>query len=383
MPSDSQTDVLIIGAGPFGLSLASRLRHQGVEHRIVGETMGFWRQNMPTGMFLRSSWDWHLDPQHELTIERFMAKRGISREQVSPFPIGTYLDYVDWFRQESKIAPEPLDVLRLDRERDESFTAHLRESEPIRARRVVLALGFSSFAHVPEEVMSRVPAAMVRHTRDFVDFDEARGKSVLIVGGRQSAFEWAALLVEAGAARIDICHRHPSPAFAEADWSWVPPLMDLMIAEPAWFRSLPAEEQREYGRRLWSEGRLKVEPWLEPRIRSGPVTIRPETEILACRPGETSAEVALSDGTALEVDLVIAATGYKPDIGRIDLVQRGNLAGEIDVADGVPALDERFQTSVPGLFATSLLASRQFGPFFGFTVAARGAATVLGDYLAQ
>jgi 2-polyprenyl-6-methoxyphenol hydroxylase-like FAD-dependent oxidoreductase len=42
-------DVVIIGAGPYGLSLASYLRHAGVERRIFGVPMEAWRQ-MPVGM---------------------------------------------------------------------------------------------------------------------------------------------------------------------------------------------------------------------------------------------------------------------------------------------------------------------------------------------
>jgi FAD-dependent urate hydroxylase len=37
-----------------------------------------------------------------------------------------------------------------------------------------------------------------------VRFDELAGSRVLIVGGRQSAYEWAALIREHGAERIDI-----------------------------------------------------------------------------------------------------------------------------------------------------------------------------------
>ena len=45
-------------------------------------------------------------------------------------------------------------------------------------------------------------------------------------------------------------------------------------------------------------------------------------------------------------------------------------------------LNSTFETDVPGLFATSILATPSFGPFFGFTLSARTAATVLAHGVA-
>jgi len=49
--------VVIIGAGPYGLAAAAHLRAAGIEHRIFGEPLSFWRRHMPAGMFLRSAWE--------------------------------------------------------------------------------------------------------------------------------------------------------------------------------------------------------------------------------------------------------------------------------------------------------------------------------------
>ena len=89
---------------------------------------------------------------------------------------------------------------------------------------------------------------------------------LLIIGGRQSAFEWTALLNESGASAVHISHRHNSPVFAAADWSWVNPLVDAMVDNPGWFRNLSPAEKEDVNHRLWAEGRLKVEPWLESRV---------------------------------------------------------------------------------------------------------------------
>jgi cation diffusion facilitator CzcD-associated flavoprotein CzcO len=49
--------VAIIGAGPYGLAAAAHLRAVGVETCIFGKVMEFWENQMPAGMFLRSSWE--------------------------------------------------------------------------------------------------------------------------------------------------------------------------------------------------------------------------------------------------------------------------------------------------------------------------------------
>ncbi len=71
-----ETDLLIIGAGPFGLALAAQAAHDRIEHLVVGKPMEFWRRNMPEGMFLRSACDWHLDPLNVHTIDSFLQSQG-------------------------------------------------------------------------------------------------------------------------------------------------------------------------------------------------------------------------------------------------------------------------------------------------------------------
>ena len=93
-------DVLVIGAGPYGLAAAKAARDKGLSTRIVGRHMAFWREHMPAGMFLRSGPDWHLDPAYELTLERYLEQRG---ETPDPLPIGLFLDYTDWFTAEAEL----------------------------------------------------------------------------------------------------------------------------------------------------------------------------------------------------------------------------------------------------------------------------------------
>lgn len=47
-------EVAIVGAGPYGLSLAAHLRAAGVPFRQFGIPMHLWQTSMPRGMFLKS-----------------------------------------------------------------------------------------------------------------------------------------------------------------------------------------------------------------------------------------------------------------------------------------------------------------------------------------
>lgn len=205
---------------------------------------------------------------------------------------------------------------------------------------------------------------------------------MLIVGGRQSAYEWAALLHEAGACAIHIVHRHPAPAFATADWSWVGPLVDKTITTPGWYRRLAEAEKKEIVGHLYAEGRLKLEPWLQDRVEQEGIAIWANTRIASCIRGEAGdVGVTLSDGESIMVDRIILATGYKVQIERLPLLKAGNILPHLETRNGFPVLDDTFQTSLPGLYITSLPATQDFGPFFGFTIAARASARVIGDAL--
>jgi hypothetical protein len=93
--------------------------------------------------------------------------------------------------------------------------------------------------------------------------------------------------------------------------------------------------------------------------------------------------VTLDGGARLIVDDVIFATGYKVDMARIPLMAGGNMLADVETRNGFPVLSERFETSVPGLYITSMPATHDFGPFFAFTIAVRMSARVIGEALVQ
>ena len=382
---DLNVNLLIIGAGPFGLAMAAYAKHLGIDRVIVGKPMEFWIKNMPRGMYLRSTTDWHLDPVGIYTIEKFLETQGQKPADVEPLTLQFYLSYAQWFQDKTQIQTLPLFIRRLDSVDgdDHYFQATTGDGQTIKASNVVIAPGFKYFKHLPTDLVARLPAARFSHTCDLIDFTDLKGKRCLIIGGRQSAFEWAALIHEAGAGAVHISYRHETPAFRAADWTWVSELVEAMVENPNWFRQLSQEKKDAVSRRLWAEGRLKVEPWLEARIMKDVVKLWPRTEVIACdvQPnGEL--EVKLSNGETLLADHILMATGYKAKIDSVPFLAQGNIISKLAVQNGFPVLDDHFQTNLPGLFITSMPATQDFGPFFAFTVSVRTSAKLIGQAIA-
>ena len=156
---------------------------------------------------------------------------------------------------------------------------------------------------------------------------------------------------------------------------------DIGASDPGWYRRLSDSEREALNGRFWEEGQLKLEPWLGPRVHRDEITIRPRTSIVGSQPNGSSLHVQLNHGEVVEVDHVMYATGYKVNLQRVPLLEAGNLLNRIDCRDGFPILDESMQTTVPGLFMTSLPATNDFGLFFAFTAAVRASARLVGRAL--
>ena len=356
-------ELLVIGAGPYGLAVAAEARRQGLSVTVVGEPMRFWRRNMPDGMLLRSGRDWHLDAAQVHTFDAFVG--GWDDE---PIPVETFIAYADWFAEQEGLTPLARRVDTLT----EDLVAHLDDGSTIHADRVVAAPGIASFAVEPPFVTERLAPDQWSHTVGTVDFAGLAGRRVLILGGRQSAFEWAALLAEAGAERVDVVYRHDTPAFTESDWSFVNDLLAESRRTRGWFRGLPEAEREAIAQRFWQVGRLQLEPWLAPRITAA--HLHPRTEIADLQ-ADGAITARLTDGTSIEADHLLLATGYKPDMTRVPYLP------PIELADGFPVLDPDFQTSVPGLSIAGFPSTRDFGPFFGFVAGATTTAHIIGNAL--
>jgi cation diffusion facilitator CzcD-associated flavoprotein CzcO len=376
------TSLLVIGAGPYALATAAFAREQGIDTVVVGRPMGFWREHMPTGMLLRSGPDWHLDPSGVHTLVAYLEERAIDPTDVDPLPIGLFLDYAEWFRQAKGIQVREDLVIDLAKPEDR-FEAVLGSGARIAAHAVVAAPGIRHFTNLPAWA-GAVPAERAAHTCDRVRFEDLSGARVLVVGGRQSAYEWAALLAEHGAKRIDLVHRHDVPRFERVSWKFVDPYLETTMRVRGWWRSLPKAEQDAITRRFWEVGRLTLEHWLTPRLTSQAVHRWPGTEVVQAEPTGPDGElrVRLSNGQDLWVDQVIFASGYRADLARVPYL--AGVLDQIKVTDGFPMLDEAFGTSLSRLYLPGFTATRDFGPFFGFVKGSpTAAALIVSDLLAQ
>ena len=371
--------LLVIGAGPYGVAVAARAMERGIDTLVIGHPMGFWKKQMPEGMFLRSGPDWHLDASGVHTFEAFLEDRGLSPSDIDPVPIAVFLDYAAWFERAKRVSVRDRLVSRLHRDED-GFVVSLEDGTQIAADSVVAAPGIGYFLQLPAWAAT-LPEGVGAHTCDLVRFEDLAGARVLIVGGRQSAYEWAALLGEHGAEQVDIVHRHDVPRFERVSWKFVNPYMDATIAERGWWRSLDAATQAHITQKFWEVGRLTLERWLTARLTGDRFHRWPGTHVVDVGARDSGAvTVTLSSGDHLTVDRVVFATGYKAQLPAVPYLE--DVVGCLDVVDGFPALDEAFQSSLPRLYIPGFASTRDFGPFFGFTKGCPATATlIVGDLL--
>src|SRR5437899_1536086 len=150
-PVKSYCPVVIIGAGPYGLSLAAHLRARGISYRIFGKPMDFWLTQMPSGMSLKSDgFASNLyDPEDSFTLKRFCREHGIAYADIGiPVRLDTFNAYGLAFRAAMVPDLEERMVVALSRQ-SRGFVITLDDGEVVTALNVIVAVGISHFAHIP------------------------------------------------------------------------------------------------------------------------------------------------------------------------------------------------------------------------------------------
>ncbi|MCC7415890.1 MAG: YpdA family putative bacillithiol disulfide reductase [Acidobacteria bacterium] len=307
-------DILIIGAGPSGLSAAIAAKQRGLDYQVLEQ-----------GVLVNSIY--RFPPQMVFfTTPELLEIGGIPF--VSPYEKPTraealtyYRKIVDAFDLQIALGEKVTSVSEEPAGGERVFAVESRSAGAVRvrhARSVVLAIGY--YDH---PVLLGVPGEDLPHVSHY--YREPHifyRRRVVIVGGGNSAAE-AALEIHRAGGRVTIVHRAPA-------------LKDTI--------------------KYW------VRPDIENRIKEGAIAARFSTCLTAIT--STSVRLRTADGGGaieeMPADDVLLLTGYRADSA---LMARAGV--RLDERDA-PAVDPNtFETSVPGLFvAGGAIAGMDTGTIF-------------------
>lgn len=390
------TDSLIIGAGPYGLSLASHLRARDVDFRIVGSAMAPWRTAMPTGMFLKSEGfaSTLFEPSKQFTLGAYCAEQGVPYADIGePVRVETFVDYGETFQQRLVPGLEDQRVTGV-RQVDGGFEVTCAGGMIILARKVVMASGIMHFAHIPDE-LRQVPLGLVSHSSDHNDLSRFRGQDVIVVGAGASAMDLAASL-HLGSAKVRVIARRLSVRFQTPLGKRS--LLDkirapMTVVGPGWKSVLCTKAPLLFHVMPDAFRSMVVNRYLGP----APAWFTRETVEgnVPMQTGRTIVDAGLDGGRVrlrlrtqdnltetVRADHVIAATGFRVDVNRIDFLDH-ELRAAIRTVDGSPRLSSHFESSVRGLYFIGLASANSFGPMLRFAAGAGFAAARLSRHLAS
>jgi cation diffusion facilitator CzcD-associated flavoprotein CzcO len=380
----SEVDVVIVGSGPYAISMAAHLRARRVEHRVFGPPMQFWRA-MPPGLHLKSlafATNIHV-PERGHTFPEWCRERTL--EDHEPCSMESYAAYGMWMKDRFAPHLEPAHVTRVDHAGQRRFEVTVETGERVRARSVISATGLSGLAYTPEALRRLGPR--FSHTFDLATYTQFAGKEVAVVGAGASAIEAAALVHEAGG-RAHLLVRQGEATF-NTRVARHRPLLDRIRA-PATVLGTGRKnwvlQELPYAMYFVPEARRvrMVNGWLPPTapwwIRDrfeGNVEVHVRTTVATAEPQGDRVSLRLrregAPDRSVAVDHVIAGTGYALDVDRLPYLTE-RLRRQVRRVVRAPALSLRFESSVPGLYFLGPLTAMCFGPVFRFVAGARVAA---------
>ncbi|HBK08111.1 MAG TPA: monooxygenase FAD-binding protein [Acetobacteraceae bacterium] len=392
----TMTDIAIIGAGPYGLSLAAHLSAAGQNALVFGPPMETWRDHMPEGMVLKSegfaSDLWH--PDGVFRLKDYCAERRLPYQDSGlPVPLNTFVDYGSAFQRRFVPNLDGRWVKDLDRDAN-GFALRLQDEAVVTAKRVVLATGINSFQYIPCE-LDGIAGPHLSHSIDHHRLNGFSGRKVLVIGGGASGVELSGLLSQVGAEvtvavrsnRIPFCGppaprslwdkiKAPETGLGTGWRSWA------CVMAPMVFYQMPQRFRHMVVRK-----HLGPAPgWTSRECVERNVRVVLGAKVAgASMHGDHAAVSFQLDGGDLrmiEAEHVIAATGFKADIGRLRFLAP-SITDHMACVDGTPVLSRYFETSVPGLFTVGVLAANSFGPLLRFAYGAGFASRRLSDFLSR
>ncbi|MFZ0039292.1 MAG: NAD(P)-binding domain-containing protein [Candidatus Acidiferrales bacterium] len=393
------TDIAIVGAGPYGLSVAAHLKRKGISFRIFGHPMDSWLRHMPKGMMLKSDGfaSTVSDPEESYTLKHFCAERGIEYADLgTPVRLDTFSAFGLAFKD--RFLPELEDKLVTGlASSPHGFQLQLEDGEVVSAGRVVLAVGITHFAFTPPD-LAKLPAEFASHSFAHHDLEPFRGRSVVVLGGGSSAIDMAALLAENGA-NVQLVARAPKLKFHERQsqdkprslWEKIrhpqsglgPGLKSRFCSNwPLVVHYLPENTRVNLVKKhLGPAGGWFAKAKIDGHV---PLVLGYSVRGAEVKDGKVRLTLRKDDGSTRDItaDHVIAATGYRVDLERLKFLS-GEIRSRIKTVDNSPALSSSFESSVPGLYFVGVSAANSFGPLMRFAYGATFAAQRVSQHVAK
>jgi cation diffusion facilitator CzcD-associated flavoprotein CzcO len=353
-----------------------------VEHVIVGEPMDSYRVYSPAGMMMKSEpyASAFASPKPGYDVRAYSAAHGIDYvDRITPLSVEQFLDYADWYT--AQLVPDVRrDIVVKVTATDGGFHVDFADGESLLAGQVVVATGLRPYMYVPEE-LSGLPGELMTHASDHHQLDRFAGQRVAVIGSGQSALETAALLHEQGAQVRIVSRRRqldwnvPNPEtvawFEQLRWpvsqlceGWYCKFYDTPWA----FRMLPAERRVEKARTVLGPSGAW---WLRERVDGVIETLR-QTQVAKADVSGDSVRLFLSTGDhggpqddVIEVDHVIAGTGFRMDVAKNTFLSSELLAG-LSTYRKYPVVSKVGESSVRGLYFAGAPAAANIGPSMRF-----------------
>ncbi|WP_066363311.1 NAD(P)-binding domain-containing protein [Neobacillus drentensis] len=349
-------DVIIIGSGPFGISLAAHAVSNNLKYKLFGYPMDFWSNQMPQEMFIRTPQDFvsFSDSNDRLTIHQFSEETGT--ELMTPLPRPIFVEYANWFAQKAGIEFTP-ELITQVTYKNGVYEAVSQTGERHLAKNVIVATGVEHYKYLPNFLKEFSPN-LVSHTSGYTNFSQFKGKKVVVLGSGQSAWEAAGLLHRDGA-DVELIYRKQGPNYAGSRENEIA-LRDLGDI----FYKLPSEEKKEE----WGQSPGSIAYFLKPYVE-GLVPQNKEVEIEKIEQiNEDEIRLVLSNGTEKIVNHIIAATGFHINVDKVPFFDQellSTIEREEDYSQ-FPKLNVSFESSLPGLYFAGPLSSHSHGPTFRF-----------------
>lgn len=398
--STAQYDVVVMGAGPYGLSASAHLQGRGLKVATFGKSNYFWRNHMPKGMKLRSYW-WASslsDPAQKYSIKQYFAQKKL--EPSYPLPLEIFLDYCEWFQKNAVPNLDETYIANIER-KDNHFLVTLEDGRVVESKAVIMAPGLQYYIYYPDEY-KHLPSSLVSHLSEHDDLGIFAGKRVAVIGRGQGALESSALLHESGADVTVICrnrikwygppltHAEGTPALIRAWRNFRSNLQDPPALLGAGWKNLfiqtfpfvlyriPYDIRESMFDR--HHGPAGVH-WVYLRV-VGHFPLKEQVQVTKVEAVDNVARLTLSNGEVLDFDHILLGTGYRTDVKQLPMLDT-SLRDSIVLANGFPLLNPSFESSIPGLYFVGYSSLRSFGPFFRFVAGVDAASRHLSKSVAR